>query len=348
MFPILLTHRSGVTFDLVRHLRSSMAQGQGPTKVHHIIKENYTLAHTEKCLEYLDVVETIARKQVGEEENSKLPDQLQPYYDAEVHRRAGHTSSGDHSFKFIKHLGKFEGERIAEGVYTDFNEYSEITLQQVTQTSTMEEIRESFVQDVRTRELLGMPDVKLRTSDRCCQDSSVYDEVYKLNRGVQTLLPLPIPEVKSFRVKTFEDTVAVIALLKPLTAHLDSSEDAELDLGLDTEWEVPKNGKLSTIQIAAKLPSGDYLYVIQLDPSLREFPLALKQLLEHPRVRMVGSYIHNEVKYLKEDWNVMLARRRSCSPKWCRDIWAARVGVGFRRLRSLTQKGWLRIGTEER
>lgn len=50
-----------------------MAHGQGPTKVHHIIKENYTLAHTEKCLEYLDTVETIARKQAEEEEKSRLP-----------------------------------------------------------------------------------------------------------------------------------------------------------------------------------------------------------------------------------------------------------------------------------
>ncbi|KAJ3073463.1 hypothetical protein HDU98_001449, partial [Podochytrium sp. JEL0797] len=354
----------------------AMAHGMGPTKVHHILRENYTRTHTEKCLEYLNTVETIVQGQRAEAEGAKVPGyqptlmkpflipqpfpelkkfpnfkseeyagkypcaqflsrvliqyvrQLQPYCDAEVHRRAGQVNAGDHSFKITKHIATFDGVRIAEGVYTDFNEYSEITLQQVTQTSTMDELRESFMQDVRTRESLGTPSVKLRYSDRCCQDASVYDDVYKLNRGMMTLLPLPIPEPCATSVKTTNDSAALVAILRPIMDHLDHSSEPELVLGLDSEWEYPKRGKLNVVQVAAKIPTGgafllmilashfnayysDYLFVIQLGSELREFPPVLKRLLEHPRVKVAGSYIHNEVNHLKDDWGVVIPVQRS-------------------------------------
>lgn len=145
----------------------------------------------------------------------KFVAQLQPYYDGEIHRRGGHFICGDHSFKFIKHLGKFDGTPIAAAVYTDCNEYSEITLQQITQTTTMEELRESFKQDVNTRKMLGTPQVKIRSSDLCCQDASVLESVYELNRGLTKLVPLPTPEPLALSIKNHEDSASLMAHFQP-------------------------------------------------------------------------------------------------------------------------------------
>jgi hypothetical protein len=62
-FPFLLTRRAGITLELVKELRSCLAHGMGPAKVHHIIRENYTANHSKKALMYLDVIETIIQRQ---------------------------------------------------------------------------------------------------------------------------------------------------------------------------------------------------------------------------------------------------------------------------------------------
>ncbi|KAJ3067775.1 hypothetical protein HDU98_009036, partial [Podochytrium sp. JEL0797] len=45
-------------------------------------------------------------------------------------------------------------------------------------------------------------------------------------------------------------------------------------------------------------------------PQIR-IPPVLKRLLEHPRVKVAGSYIHNEVNHLKDDWGVVIPVQRS-------------------------------------
>jgi hypothetical protein len=87
---------------------------------------------------------------------------------------------------------QFNGVQIAEGVYMDFNEYSEINLQQITQTTSMAELEKSFCQDVATRKAISLPSVKVQFSDKCCHDASVYEQVYNLVSGLKNIVPLPL------------------------------------------------------------------------------------------------------------------------------------------------------------
>ncbi|KAI9338724.1 hypothetical protein BDR26DRAFT_919259 [Obelidium mucronatum] len=66
LFPALLSHRSGLDLELVRHIRSSIAHGTGPTKVHHIIRENYTYSHGKQELAYLSTICSIQQSQLAQ------------------------------------------------------------------------------------------------------------------------------------------------------------------------------------------------------------------------------------------------------------------------------------------
>jgi hypothetical protein len=195
---------------------------------------------------------------------------LQTYYDAEVHRRAGSFLAIDHSFKYTKHLATLNGERLAHGVFTGLNEYSEIVQQVITQTAAITELKHYFKDDAKNREILGLPSVLFVATDNCCKDSSTLLAAYPtLTQNLQEARPLPLPDnVLILSVKDAKECAAVSLHIEDILDFVTELPETEsLVLGFDTEWDIDerhrnKVGKVCVIQLATRKPKGllDFLF----------------------------------------------------------------------------------------
>ena len=63
LFPCHLTHKSGVELGLIQLIKSTHGHGMSAEKLKHILKENYSLEHSQQRLAYYSLLESIKRLQ---------------------------------------------------------------------------------------------------------------------------------------------------------------------------------------------------------------------------------------------------------------------------------------------
>jgi hypothetical protein len=93
LFPCHLTHKSGVEIGLVQLLKSSHGHGLSAEKMKHILKEKYSLEHSQKRLAYYSLLESIKclqRSAVYKAMRNKEPPLLKEFLIPDVFKDLNH------------------------------------------------------------------------------------------------------------------------------------------------------------------------------------------------------------------------------------------------------------------
>jgi hypothetical protein len=191
-FPVYLTHRSAVSKQVARILRTCVQNSTGPKRFSDMLQEWHMLKHDELELQYLDaVVDEMESptmlsslhnmrpvpfsafrdrsKYAGHIPSAKLLRSVytsmikifRPYMDQQMAMLDGKILKGDHSFKVIKHIAQLGKQPIFNAMYTVCNEFGEIRVQVLTPTKSLSHLKASFEDMRRSYELYGhsLPDV---------------------------------------------------------------------------------------------------------------------------------------------------------------------------------------------
>lgn len=184
-----------------------------------------------------------------------------PWMDSEAQRRSGSIYAVDHSFKVTKHIGQVNGVKTFMGLHTGMNEYGEIRLFTLVQSTAFSQIKAAMSAAYNTMSERNQPLPSLCYTDRCCGDRAHFEEVWpSLASAPAPLRPLALP-VPPVYVRTSDDyNLYALPVLTALNALPDGMP---MTIGLDTEWVVSttgpdpgKQGKVCVVQIACRQPCG--------------------------------------------------------------------------------------------
>lgn len=103
------------------------------------------------------------------------------------------------------------------------------------------------------------------------------------------------------KIHYLNDFISIAETLDSLIKRVDAAPDGDVPLAFDMEWTFSfKTGpeKASLIQVCMDV---DECYLIHL-PMLKKLPASLSQLLGHPRVRLHGVNIKNDLRKLERDF----------------------------------------------
>ncbi|ORY29256.1 hypothetical protein BCR33DRAFT_772567 [Rhizoclosmatium globosum] len=352
-FNQTLTKRAGVDDELVFLLRNGLYQGLGPAGVHSLQRQKATYRHSLSELQYYSVVESLMvqsrtqpsvsmRKVIDPNDIPPFPSFTSPDYDGgypsinylkkilvkdnlkrrdwldfEVQRRSGTVLSIDHYYKICKHLAPINGHRLFKALFTAKNEYREIRLQALTQSSGHLDLIPLFRSHERTREYFGYSPITLVYTDKCCSDRSFLQSVLEQSLPVGTaakpLLPLPDNPL-CVRLLSTERPTEITTALARIIQHIRSlPNSSRMPLGLDTEWKVGprgKEGKIQLLQLAIKEKllndeSETELILLVVLKDRFDWPPYLKEVVESRKTLKIGSRIvAADFKYLNEDWGI--------------------------------------------
>ncbi|KAJ3003776.1 UNVERIFIED_CONTAM: hypothetical protein HDU68_005504, partial [Siphonaria sp. JEL0065] len=288
-FNQTLTCRAGVDEAIVFELQNGIYQGLGPTGVHSLQRQKATRLHDLKERAYYLAVESLLHEQILQssagipkvsDPGSEIPrfpsfkdsdydggypsvnylkrifvkdnTNRRDWLDFEVQRRHEQVLSIGHYYKICKHLAPINGHRLFKALFTGKNEYREIRLQALTQTSAHFDLTPLFRSYELTRKFYGYASLALCYTDKCCSDraflQSVLEQVLPPGSAIP-LLPLPENPLCICLLSTERPEEITIALAR-VVEHIRALPCRnQMPLGLDTEWNMGPNGKEGKIQL---------------------------------------------------------------------------------------------------
>lgn len=197
-FPVILTHRLGVTKQLFDLLRTMYEGGRGVGPFADLVRENHRRAHHRKELAFLSrladhVCPPVAGDQTQLTQNydpNKLPrfstfadpagyngccgsrsfyrsvytasmEELEPLMKARSALLSARILSGDHFFKILRCNFTFHGRRLFMAAYSLVNENTEVMATLLTQSKSLEELRQMLEGVQRRMIALGLPPLQV-------------------------------------------------------------------------------------------------------------------------------------------------------------------------------------------
>ena len=130
-----------------------------------------------------------------------------------------------------------------------------------------------------------------------------------LQRSQYPVVPLP----KENEIQVLTDSRAINNAMKPIHDLLEAlGDDESIICGLDCEWTVfPTRQPISLIQLAIDIPAAPKkVFLIRCMSFTREgFPVILKKVLEHPKLKKAGSYVFStDCRLLLEDYGINIPK----------------------------------------
>ncbi|KAJ3301067.1 hypothetical protein HDU76_005853, partial [Blyttiomyces sp. JEL0837] len=243
-FPCVLSHRGGVSLDLLRLLEFGCDNSTGPTAIHNKIKENYTLQHTTSQLRYYASVTSIVTNQRQQptpleykvHHTSQVP-LFSPFSDKNGY--AGVVPSG--GLNVTHSLARVNGVKTFNALASIKNEYSEIRFQKFTMSTSMNELKYNMDLMRQSMRRFGAALPGCIWVDNCCHVAAFWRRVFpslvRDNYGHQ-LITIPeeaIQVLPSKGDRTIERQTSVV--LDDVLRNLNESNEL-VPIGLDTEWRV--------------------------------------------------------------------------------------------------------------
>jgi hypothetical protein len=342
-FPAILSKKAGIDKRLMGWVESLGDTAVGPEAVRNMIREFHTLKYDvlkrnyyegvwwckerlkDSTLQIINVPlftefssktsyfgkcpsSNYIMKMLNQELNRK-----RNYFDYEVQRRGVSVASIDHSYKVTKHLAQLNGEKTFEGLFTCKNEYGEIRMQQLVQSSSMEELTLLFSNCWRTLTTNKMRLPEVVFDDKCCEHANFLQSVWpsiSIQPGESLDLPiLPIDRVVYLKTE-LECTMHLLNLLDSINSFPDG---IKTNIGLDCEWNVnrrkgqpAKVERVATIQMAIQ----SKVFVFQTCQQLK-LPLIIQTIICHPNVNLIGVRVKNDVDHIKIDFQIPVENFKS-------------------------------------
>ena len=228
-FPIIFTHRLGVTLAVFDLMRSCLDAGTGPGPFASLLEEHHRRRYERCRVAYLTRLSSLQKPQSGQtsmhatelmEEPPVFstfddPDgyggvsissnYLRKVYTNCMSKLEGHMKrknamvpakvlSGDHFFKILKCNFTFGGSRSFEAAYSLVNEHSEVIAVVLTQSKSLEEIRGMLTGVAKRLVALGLPkdDITLFYTDNPIAEKSFLHSIFdglRYQAGVEASLP---------------------------------------------------------------------------------------------------------------------------------------------------------------
>ena len=266
-FPAILSKKAGIDKGLMRWIESLGDTSVGPEAIRNMIREFHTLKYDVLkrnyyegvwwCKERLkDTTIPIINIPLFTEFSNKTGyygkcpssnyimkmlnqelDRKRNYFDFEVQRRGVSVASIDHSYKVTKHLAQ---EKTFEGLFTCKNEYGEIRMQQLVQSSSMEELTLLFSNcwKTLTTNKMSLPEVVF--DDKCCDHTNFLQSVWpSLSVQPGESLELPLLSLDSVAVVYLKTELECTMHLLHLLDSINSLPDViKTNIGLDCEWNI--------------------------------------------------------------------------------------------------------------
>jgi hypothetical protein len=339
-FPAVLSKRAGMDKTVLQLVESLSDTPVGPTYVQKMLTEFHTLQYDRKKRNYFAIAAYIREKWESQGKilvnvnlfgkfndpaayGGRVPsqqyimkmlnreiDRKRSYFDYEVQRRGLKVASIDHSYKVSKHLGQLNGMKLFEGLFTCKNEYGEIRLQQLVQSSSMEELTLSFENCFANLKANNMALPEIVYDDKCCEHGNFLKRVWpslavRPGEGMEFEM-LEVPTV--VYMKTNFD---VMMHLTPIMTQIQNLQGTamKLNVGLDCEWNIrmqkgqnPKLGKVGTIQMAFSSIQ-ENVYVFQTN-QVDKLPIVLESILIHERVNLIGVRVTQDIQHIISDFGI--------------------------------------------
>jgi len=346
-FPVILTHRLGISSDLFGLLRALFFYDVGPAQFAKIVREMHTREHHKRHRAYLTrldrYIQSDSVKQVRLGANSKLRLDLIPTFSAfdsplgysgncssehlfrDVYVKnmqilAGPMKavnelvqstimSGDQFFKIVKTNLTVKGRPLFMAAYSLVNELTQVVAIVMTQTKTLEELRDMLEGIQRRHVGLGLPRNHLRVfyTDNPLAEVDFLESIFpslvahdeqgsampgsSAPRSVYPLLTIPSSHKFVYARTTDEANYALEIQYKVL-----KSKSSIGVVGLDGEWDInAPPSHLDVVQVSTE----DYTIVVHL--SLMEVaPVEMCPMLEDPKVIKTGKNVSGDLARLKK------------------------------------------------
>lgn len=211
-------------------------------------------------------------------------------------------------------MGKLDGMKVFEGLFTMTNEFSEIRLQLFVPSTSLDYIRQSITNMRKSLDNFGHHSPQVLFTDKASADKSFFQEVFPtLGEGIQArpLHPyqhypeLELPE-QSQHPQVYSTMASIDSALTPLLeygqeVHI-SGDDTDIAVGFDAEWTFNRNRPawhpVATVQVAH--PRFGVL-ILRLT-SLTTIPQALLSLLARGDIAKVGRSIAGDISRLQTSY----------------------------------------------
>uniref|UniRef100_A0A1B0BJC2 3'-5' exonuclease n=1 Tax=Glossina palpalis gambiensis TaxID=67801 RepID=A0A1B0BJC2_9MUSC len=162
-----------------------------------------------------------------------------------------------------------------------------------------------------------------RRSDRLINNNSTREATAKKENNEKKIFPCVKYVKYGGKIVYLTDMSEIAEAADSLIQWVERQQHVPIPLSFDMEWPFSFQtgpGKTSVVQICLEL---NCCYVFQLT-NLRKLPAALVALMKHPRVRMHGVNIKNDVQKLARDFPEMklddLKHRCIDLGTWCNEI----------------------------
>lgn len=207
-FPAVLTHRSGLSNNLVKLMRPAFQHGIGSHRFAKMLRIIHIERYDELQLQYYLALDDYCHSivsffQSSEKKCSEFPAyndkktyngfspsanyisyvyssiiaKIRPFMDQLISMLDGIILKGDHSFKIIDHMAKVNGVSTFSCLYTMLNEYEEIRLMVLSHSKKMENLSPQFNEMMNTYQRLGMNAPELFYTDNVIGDQAFLKEV---------------------------------------------------------------------------------------------------------------------------------------------------------------------------
>jgi len=345
-FPVILTHRLAVTEAVFELMRSCLDAGTGPGPYTSLIQEQHRRRYDRCRLAYMARVSALRNPpQTGQESMHALElKQEPPVFSAfddpegfggicvsakylrtmytfcmgilEGHmkrknaRVTARILSGDHFFKILRCNFTFGGSRSFEAAYSLVNEHSEVVAVVLTQSKSLEEIRQMLNHVVSRMVALGLPNdhVTLFYTDNPVAEKNFLLSIFEgLRRRGDGPAPLPLLSLPTDHIINLISSHADInPSVRLLRDDLEAAARAgkERVIGMDSEWTVSRQGRRrwSTPTQVLQLSTANRSLVIHVARSGMSHEL--KALLSAPDILKVGRGIAGDVHRLKKHFSI--------------------------------------------
>ena len=200
------------------------------------------------------------------------------YFDLEAKKRGGKELHVDASYKAMKHIGRYHGQRIWKGLMSGLNEHGDLILCHAAVTDGHDQLNAALDGLNETREQYGFDPIELVLTDKPSDEVNFFEHKFPAVKALRESVNAQhggqaqggvvegngLPNIDTSRMKY----VRMVSSAESINTVCDSIRDVIAALpkpfqviGLDGEWDTPKNArgqpcgqdKISLVQLAYPL-----------------------------------------------------------------------------------------------
>ncbi|KAG8932761.1 hypothetical protein FRC00_014144 [Tulasnella sp. 408] len=338
-FPAHLTARSGIDKTAFRLLRAACGNGVGTKQFADMLSNLHQRRHDERHLLYLEtILAGPGGRGIGMWPNGTAFEPFRPYADREGY--AGFTPSSqwlrevydtfieshlnefnqytamlpldvgalDHSHKITKHIALIDGVPTWTALMSITNQYGDIRGAYLTTSKAQSQFTPALCTIAKSLPLYGHRLPQLFYTDNV-DDAPMLKRCFpSLAEGVTpvdenaALPPFSIPDDVS--VKILHTLSQIDDAMNSIMDCLElESDDENLVIGLDTEWNVDRQSPTPANTAVMQIAFQKKIYVIQVAQytAVKQLPQSICSVLKSDRILKVGRMIHYDLKRLSSE-----------------------------------------------